>query len=182
MLRRACEELLTLSSGVRDALRAVRERVAQDALPLLSLLQAEPLQMQSSHLSFQEYFAVRAICADGATLQTPPWRWSGWWANVVRLGAEVGDFGRRLLRAAGGAPALDLRGKLGGDRETSVAAVALLMHAATSINLSQNKLVAAEATVLAAGLAVSGSLTQVLGLPFFTPFACFLNAPVLHTD
>ena len=57
-LERACEglpeELLALMAEVR-------ERVAQDRLPLLSLLQPDPLQMQSSHLSFQEYYAARAL-------------------------------------------------------------------------------------------------------------------------
>ena len=45
----------------------MRERVARDELPLLSLLQAEPLQVQSSHLSFQEYFAACAL-RDGTAL------------------------------------------------------------------------------------------------------------------
>ena len=65
-----------LSAEMQAAVRAVRERVSQDKLPLLSLLQAEPLQMQSSHLSFQEYFTAHAICK-GAQLpsSTPPWQW-----------------------------------------------------------------------------------------------------------
>ena len=30
-----------------------------------------------------------------------PWRWSPWWANVLRLGSEVGDqFGLGLLHAS----------------------------------------------------------------------------------
>ena len=33
--------------------RALKARVLTDRMPLLSLLQADPLQMQSSHLSFQ---------------------------------------------------------------------------------------------------------------------------------
>ena len=49
----------------REALADVRNRVARDELPLLSLLQAEPLQLQSSHLSFQEYFAARALYEKG---------------------------------------------------------------------------------------------------------------------
>ena len=51
----------TGKSTVLEALRAVRERVAADKLPLLSLLQADPLQIQSSHLSFQEYYTACAI-------------------------------------------------------------------------------------------------------------------------
>ena len=53
----ACEA--RLSAALRAALRTVRERVLVDALPLLSLVQSEPLRLQSSHLSFQEYFAAR---------------------------------------------------------------------------------------------------------------------------
>ena len=53
----------------REALAEVRNRVARDELPLLSLLQAEPLQLQSSHLSFQEYFAARAPLREGDGLQ-----------------------------------------------------------------------------------------------------------------
>ena len=48
----ACEA--RLSAALRAALRTVRERVLVDALPLLSLVQSEPLRLQSSHLSFQE--------------------------------------------------------------------------------------------------------------------------------
>ena len=81
-----------LPAEAKEALRAVRERVAQDRLPLLSLLEAEPLQMRSSHLSFQEYFAVRAICTGKYRLprESPPWKWGPFWANVVKLGSENG--------------------------------------------------------------------------------------------
>ena len=65
-LHNACEQLPV---EMRDALHTVRERVAKDELPLLSLLQAEPLQLQSSHLSFQEYFAARALCEEGTVLE-----------------------------------------------------------------------------------------------------------------
>lgn len=50
-LRAECEKRLSIE--MCDALCTLRERVAQDGLPLLSMLQAEPLQVQSSHLSFQ---------------------------------------------------------------------------------------------------------------------------------
>ena len=56
---------LGIDEGLRQAMRAIRERVSQDRLPLISLLQAEPLQMQSSHLSFQLVWrqpnAVRSV-------------------------------------------------------------------------------------------------------------------------
>jgi len=106
-LRKACA---LLPAAMQAAVRAVQERVLQDRLPLLSLLQAEPLQLQSSHLSFQEYFAARSICngrrfpaACGA-----PWRWPPWWANALRLGLEMGDvFRQGLLRSSGRAEVLN---------------------------------------------------------------------------
>jgi len=90
-----------LPEAMRKALAELRRRVQCDELPLLSLLQAEPLQVQSSHLSFQEYFAAVALCEKGTKLSgSPPWQWSSWWANAVSLGSEMGEaFGRGLLRA-----------------------------------------------------------------------------------
>ena len=156
-VRAACE--LHLSEALREALRTVRERVHVDALPLLSLLQSEPLQLQSSHLSFQEYFAAIALCDEGTELSgTPPWQWPAWWANAVELGAEIpGDrFGRGLLRAAGvTGDTLDLSQKLGGDRPTVrrvLAAVVVSAGELRTLNLSQNKLDVEDARALAPAL------------------------------
>lgn len=80
------------------ALAEVRDRVAHDALPLLSLLQTEPLQLQASHFSFQEYFAARSLCEEGTVLSGPPWQWTSWWANTLDIGEEMGEpFARGLL-------------------------------------------------------------------------------------
>ena len=68
--------LLSLPSAAREAMRAVRERVARDSLPMLSLLQVASLEMQSSYLSFQEYLAAKAICTGKYRLpkgSPPPW-------------------------------------------------------------------------------------------------------------
>ena len=121
---------------MRDALATVRERVGQDKLPLLSLLTADPLQVQSSHLSFQEYYAARQICEEGTALSgTPPWQWPASWANTLTIGAEMGaDFASGLKRAAGvQGDALDLKGKLGGDSATALKAVLLLADALRSL-------------------------------------------------
>ena len=59
--------------GDEAALEVLKEQVVQDRVPLLSLLQARPLKMQAAHLSFQEYFAARAICQGTAVLRAPPW-------------------------------------------------------------------------------------------------------------
>jgi Ran GTPase-activating protein (RanGAP) involved in mRNA processing and transport len=157
VVRAACEA--RLSVALREALRTVRERVLVDALPLLSLWQSEPLLLQSSHLSFQEYFAAIALCDEGTELSgTPPWQWPVWWANAVKLGAEIpGDrFGRGLLRAAGvTGDTLDLSEKLGGDRPTVrrvLVAVVANCSELTTLNLSQNKLDAEDARALAPAL------------------------------
>ena len=116
----------------------IRERVRRDELPLLSLLQANPLQMQASHLTFQEFFAVCALCEEGTVLQgVPPWQWPVWWANAVKMGEEMGaPFARGLLRAAGvKGDSLDLSGgKLGGDRPTVLRVVMLFMAVLTKIS------------------------------------------------
>ena len=101
--RKVREAVAGLGSDMRDALHTIRERVAQDRLPLLSLLQADPLEVQSSHLSFQEYFAANAICKGWrlSKAAVAPWQWPVWWANALRLGSEMGDdFGRGLLESS----------------------------------------------------------------------------------
>ena len=77
----------------------LRSLVANDQLPLVRLLQKEPLQMQAFHLSFQEYYAMRAV-RDGASL--PKFEWDAWWTNAVLMGVQTGDaFGERFAQATG---------------------------------------------------------------------------------
>ena len=183
-VRVACEA--RLSEAMRRALRTVRERVLVDALPLLSLWQSEPLQLQSSHLSFQEYFAARALCEEGTELSgTPPWQWPAWWANAVELGAEMGNgFGRGLLRAAGvTGETLDLSQKLGGDRPTVRRVLAVVVASARELrtfNLSQNKLDAEDARALAPALMKTAlARVDVRGNDFAGDVAAQLSAAVL---
>jgi Ran GTPase-activating protein (RanGAP) involved in mRNA processing and transport len=150
----------------RAAVAQVRERVGQDRLPLLSLLQVEPLQMQSAHLSFQEYFAARAICSGKYRLpegSPPPWQWPAFWANAVTLGSEMGDaFGKGLKQTAGVDDELDLSEKLtGGDRPTMVAAVAQLMRGLVSLSLRENKLTDGEGVKMVEALQANTTLTQL---------------------
>ena len=117
-VREACARM---PAGIQHALAEVRRRVLRDELPLLSMLQAEPLQMQSSHLSFQEYFAATVICQPGTRLSgSPPWQWPAWWANTLTIGADIGERFRQGLCKASGVEgdALHLEGKLSGDRPT----------------------------------------------------------------
>ena len=87
--------------------------VDDDSLPLLSLLQVEPLQMQSSHLTFQEYFCACALRRGTPLPPTAlPWTWTAWWANVLRFGRDMGGAfgagpsggGHAALRRARGTP------------------------------------------------------------------------------
>ena len=148
---------------MRDALGSVRERVMQDMLPLLSLLQVEPLQLQSSHLSFQEYFAARAICEGAQLSGVLPWQWPAWWANTVKIGIEMGDsFGKGLLLASGvNGDSLDLAQKLGGNRPTVLSVLTAVMKSLTEINLQQNELGPEGAKSLGTAISVSKSLTAV---------------------
>jgi hypothetical protein len=168
-VRAACEA--RVSEMMREALRTVRERVLVDALPLLSLVQSEPLRLQSSHLSFQEYFAARALCEEGTKLSgTPPWQWPAWWANAVELGAQIpGDgFGRGLLRAAGvTGGALDLSQKLGGDPPTVRRVLAVMMKttALTSLSVANNNIDGEGAQQLAKAALNCSSLEVLSGVP-----------------
>jgi len=158
----ACD---AMPAEAKEALRVVRERVAQDRLPLLSLLEAEPLQMRSSHLSFQEYFTVRAICTGKHRLRrdAPPWKWGPFWANVIKLGRENGDtFGNGLLCAAGvEGDELNLSGKLGGDRPTVLVVVCALMGSLRVLDLSDNELGPEGGAALVEGLKGNSTLQSL---------------------
>ena len=93
----------------------LRKRVEQDRLPLLRLLQAEPLEMQAFHLSFQEYYAMRALAARGSH-SLPDFRVGDvWWTNAVLMGVQTGDaFGENFAEAAGLAPGDGWRARLVG--------------------------------------------------------------------
>jgi hypothetical protein len=86
-----------LGSSAVDELRSL---VLKDQLPLVRLLQAEPLQMQAFHLSFQEFYAMCAL-RDRA-LQLPQFKWEVWWSNAVHMGVQTGaKFGDAFADAAG---------------------------------------------------------------------------------
>jgi hypothetical protein len=161
-LNHACA---ALPSEAKEALRAVRERVAQDRLPLLSLLEAEPLLMRSSHLSFQEYFAVRAICTGKHRLPSgsPPWKWGPFWANVVKMGMENrARFGFGLWRAAGvDGDELNLSNQLEGHRPTVLGVVCALLGSLRVLDLSNNQLGPEEGAALAEGLEGNSKLKSL---------------------
>ena len=96
------EDDLELQRQLKDTWTSVQQQLVEGRIPLLSMLQREPLEFQFSHLSFQEYFTVCAVC-QGLPLrpEVVPWRWSAWWKNVLRFGTELDDFGAGLNKAAG---------------------------------------------------------------------------------
>ena len=145
-IARACDGL---PEDILALVRTVRDRVCQDRLPLLTLLQSDPLQMQSSHLSFQEFYAARAL-QSGAFLLPPaasePWRWSAWWSNTLRLGAEMGaSFAHGLLASLGSASTsriehgLDIRARIAGDRPTALQAIGILLKIMQAADLRDNR-------------------------------------------
>ena len=121
------------------------------------------MQLQSSHLSFQEYFAARAICEGAQLSGVLPWQWPAWWANMVKIGIEMGDsFGKGLLLASGvNGDSLDLAQKLGGNRPTVLSVLTAVMKFLTSVDLSFNTLGAEGAKPIAEAMSVSKSLTSI---------------------
>ena len=176
------------------------DNVRSGQLPLLTVLQEEPFQMQATHMAFQDFFAARAICHGHNLASTPPWKWHEWWDNVsshafirtaplalallslpfnltivsvdgvvlasrlsqcLRFGSEMGDtFRLGLLAGAGmeGFP-LNLSGKIGGHRPTSMRTVEQLMLVCATVDLSNNELTDEELAGLARAL--KGTTTLV---------------------
>ena len=117
-----------------SCLEWLKELALKERMPLLSLLQSRPLRLQSSHLSFQEYYVARAVC-EGARLPMPPWELPVLWANTVRLGLDMGnDFCQGLLRSSGKAlqgPSVEVT--IRGDRHTSALALGAAVSAAPQL-------------------------------------------------
>ena len=92
----------TIQGEYQLALEAISSCIKQDRLPLISLLESQPLKVQSSHLSFQEYFCAKMICK--GTRFPPsvplPWQLPPWWHNMLVLGMQMDGFAEGLMRAA----------------------------------------------------------------------------------
>ena len=127
-------------------LRLLKKRAIEGRLPLLSVRQLDPFELQASHHSWQHYYTARAV-RDSLQLQPPlppPWEWDAWWASPVRFGASIGEpFRQGLLRTSGLERTdriireLDLRGKMiTGNTRTAVAGVAQLVRTGVLKSLS----------------------------------------------
>ena len=188
-IRRAAHELgsdSASSAGAADgalvaaATRALCNLAQQGRMPLLSLVRVLPRHYEASHCSFQEFYAARAIChgllgttRDRLLPSTPPWRWGGWWANVLAFGMQMGEaFEQGLLKAAGVeyhlinhefVSFLDLQGIIVGEepRKVALLAVAILLRAVTSAILTNNELQDEDALLLARAIRGSRTLTRL---------------------
>ena len=125
-----------------QAQRLLMDNVRSGQLPLLTVLQEEPFQMQATHAAFQDFYAARAICHGHNLSSTPPWKWHEWWNHCLRFGSEMGDTFRQGLLAGAGMEArpLNLSAKIGGHRPTAMRAVEQLMLACATVDLSNNEL------------------------------------------
>eukprot|EP01052_Picozoa_sp_SAG31_P020380 SAG31_NODE_1529_length_8001_cov_13.491268_2_plen_315_part_00 len=94
-----------LAGSFSSSWESIKKQLESGRIPLLTLLQRQPLEFQFSHLSFQEYFAACAVCRGVAlSAEASPWHWSqnSWWDNVLRFGQGFGrEFDSGLLQAAG---------------------------------------------------------------------------------
>ena len=128
-----------------SSLKRFKELALAERMPLLSLLQAHPLQLQSTHLSIQEFYAARAVC-EKARLPKQPWELSAFWANTVRLGLDMGaEFGKGLHSSSGKAlKGSSVRVTIRGDRHTSALALGAALRAAEDTMEARVSLVAAK--------------------------------------
>lgn len=151
--RRLLEACESLPPPVRDGIHGLLHGADDSTLSLLSSFEADPMR------TFQEYFVAMALCAGIDLKDMPPWRWTIWWDNTLKLGIEMGDAFRKGLRRGSGASSgqLNLRGKVGGDRQVSLLAVGQLLRVVDIVDLSCNNLGPEGAKVLA--LAISESVT-----------------------
>jgi Ran GTPase-activating protein (RanGAP) involved in mRNA processing and transport len=175
----------------RDAVLAIINRVREDHIPLLDAISVFPLALQSSHLSFQEYFAARTIASFGRAVlraseivlphvfkagnyELVPWQLSDWWTNTLKLGEEIGnEFSEGLLKAAdiSGLTKLELRAQLGdinerwvpGSRRFAVfSCLALLMKAVPYFDLRDNRISAEEVWLFVDGLEAACAVDKPL--------------------
>ena len=173
--------LYKLSPNARSTLSAVLSAAKNDALPLLlksppkagdDPKQQQQLVLAPTEASCAPFFATEALCKG---LELPPevnepWRWSEWWADVLRLGAEIGPaFHRGLLKAScdelrvnkATGSELQIRARVGGHRSTALKAIGLLLRAVTTLDLRDNRLTDAEVSVLTAALSASRQLERL---------------------
>ena len=120
----------------------LKELVIREKVQLLSLLQAEPFEMQAAHISLQEFFVARALLRGEDTFILPmlPWQLSGQWANIVEFGCDAGDvFAQALLRMAclaqEGAPLTRMTGLHPGSSAAARAVGQIMIHAQDLVSI-----------------------------------------------
>ena len=135
------------------------ERIKSDRMPLISLVELQPLKMQAAHLSFQEYFVAKAVCeeeswplVDDRGNSLKPWHFSQWWTNTLKFGFEMGhEFRNGLLKTSDGEKYVELEGH----RRTAAMALGQLLQVAQdfeTVQLAYKALDDDDAIVLFEGL------------------------------
>ena len=142
--------------ALQDLIYAFDGGLVQNAVPLFGVLQDRPLRLEPAHPAIQEYFVAKAIMNKRTALNSPPWKWSIWWSNVVTLGAELGDeFCYGLFHGVGfkdnDSLELELHQKINGHRETVLRAIAQMGRVASFISATKNGIEAREMATLLSG-------------------------------
>eukprot|EP00966_Prymnesium_polylepis_P104349 2416811-Prymnesium_polylepis.1 len=158
----------------------VKGLVEKGAFPLLTLMSTSPLEMQFSHLSFQEFLATRELC-HGRPLPKGesqlwhatgklPWQWGAWWKNVMKMGCELDlSFSRALDRFtqldANGTTTVTLSGSCNTIGCRALTEVLKVNTALLVLKLSSAEVGAADAASLLRGLSSNlSSAIQVIDL------------------
>jgi hypothetical protein len=164
------------AAGVAESLRWV-VGCAQHAqlptrLPVLSLQQAQPLELTASHPALQSLLIAQAV-GHGTLVShlpellngrvAPPWQWGPQWAGTLLLGATLGrPFSENLLRLgqveAGPLPTCLLGDRCtlelpASHRPTALHALARMLSACVVGRLRDNRLSDADVAVLAMPMA-----------------------------
>ena len=141
-------------------------------LPVLSLQQAQPLELTASHPALQSLLIAQAV-GHGTLVShlpellngrvAPPWQWGPQWAGTLLLGATLGrPFSENLLRLgqveAGPLPTCLLGDRCtlelpASHRPTALHALARMLSACVVGRLRDNRLSDADVAVLAMPMA-----------------------------
>ena len=155
-----------LPSAMRELKKEVVTLVEAEKLVLLKIVSPDPLEMTPTKSAYHEFFTASAL-TKGMALPpeaAEPWRWTQWWDPILDHGMPLGfDFIKGLHRAcqARGGATLNLRARLSGSRATALKTVGLLVQAAGTIDLRDNRITDEEMLPIATRLESATKATKV---------------------
>ena len=164
-----CMQMLTTAPSLH---RCALHAQLPTKLPVLSLQQAQPLELTASHPALQSLLIAQAV-GHGTLVShlpellngrvAPPWQWGPQWAGTLLLGATLGrPFSENLLRLgqveAGPLPTCLLGDRCtlelpASHRPTALHALARMLSACVVGRLRDNRLSDADVAVLAMPMA-----------------------------